>query len=68
MWQDPILEEIHRFRDEHASRFNHDIDAILDDMQKFERCSNQPVVTLAPKISPDSPEHDAGGSFFSTPE
>ena len=30
----PILEEVYRFRDEHAKKFNYDIDAILDDAEK----------------------------------
>ena len=30
----PILEALYRDRDEHAKRFNYDIDAILDDCER----------------------------------
>lgn len=31
--KDPIVEEIHRFREEYAKRFNYDIDAMFADIQ-----------------------------------
>ncbi|MBW4601188.1 MAG: hypothetical protein KME29_16830 [Calothrix sp. FI2-JRJ7] len=31
MWEDEILEEIHRIREEHAKAFNYDIKAICED-------------------------------------
>jgi len=33
MWRDPIVEEIHKFREEYARQFNFDIDAICKDIQ-----------------------------------
>ena len=32
MWKDPIVEEIRRYRDEYAARFNYDLDAIFRDL------------------------------------
>lgn len=50
MWSDPIIEEIHKFRDEHAARFGYDIDKLLDDIQAAERCSDQPAISLMPRM------------------
>jgi hypothetical protein len=36
-WKDPIVGEIRRFRDEHAARFNHDLDAMARDLQEQEK-------------------------------
>jgi hypothetical protein len=33
MWHDPIVEEIHKIREEYARQFNFDIDAICKDIQ-----------------------------------
>ena len=46
---DPIVEEIRRIREEHAARFNCDIDAIFEDFRKSERESGLPLVTLQPR-------------------
>jgi hypothetical protein len=29
MWQDEILDQIHKFREEHAKYFNYDLDAMF---------------------------------------
>jgi len=34
MRKDPIVEEIHKFREAHARKFNYDIDAIFADLQR----------------------------------
>ena len=36
MWRDPIIEEIHRYREEHAAKFNYDIHAIFEDWKREE--------------------------------
>lgn len=36
MWKDPIIEEVRRVRDEHAKRFNYDLDAICADIQRHQ--------------------------------
>lgn len=33
-WEDPIVEEIRRYREEYAARFNHDLQAIFEDLKK----------------------------------
>ncbi len=34
MWEDPIVEEVRRVREEHALKFNYNIDDIIRDLQK----------------------------------
>ena len=49
MWQDEILDEIHKFREEHAKSFNYDLDAMFADWQKRQSESGRQVVSLPPK-------------------
>ena len=51
MWQDEIVEEIHRIREEYAKSFNYDLDAIFADLQKKQAESGRKVVRLSPKRS-----------------
>jgi len=36
---DPIIDEVRRVRDEHAARFNYDLDAIFRDIKQREQAS-----------------------------
>ena len=38
---DPILDEIRKFRDEYAARFNYDLDAIFRDIKEQEKKSGR---------------------------
>jgi hypothetical protein len=49
MWEDEILEEIHRIREEHAKSFNYDFKAIFADWQKKQAESRREVVNLSAK-------------------
>ncbi|VFN02751.1 MAG: hypothetical protein BECKG1743D_GA0114223_107463 [Candidatus Kentron sp. G] len=49
MWKDPIIEEIHKIRDEHAARFNYDPVAIYNDLKRLERESGRETVMFAPR-------------------
>ena len=49
MWQDEIVEEIHKIREEYTKSFNHNLDAIFADLQKQQAESGRQVVTLPPK-------------------
>lgn len=51
MWPDEILDEIHKFRAEHAKSFNYDLDAMFADWQKRQAESDRQVVSLPPKPS-----------------
>jgi hypothetical protein len=47
--KDPIVEEIRRFRDEHARKFNYNLDAICDDFKSHQLICGHPLVGLEPK-------------------
>lgn len=49
MWQDPIVEEIRRYREEYAAQFNYDLDAICRDLRDQEKKSAAKPVSLPPR-------------------
>ncbi|MBD2481299.1 hypothetical protein [Planktothrix sp. FACHB-1365] len=49
MYQDAIVEEIHRIREEYSQSFNHDLKAIFADLQKQQAESGREVVSLSRK-------------------
>lgn len=51
MWTDPIVEEIHRIREEYAKSHNYDLDAIFADLRQKEAESGREIVNLSPKPS-----------------
>jgi hypothetical protein len=59
MASDPILDEIRRYREEYAARFNYDLDAMCRDLRERENSEGRRTVTLSPKRVPkgasDSP-------------
>lgn len=46
MWKDEILEEIHKYREEYASSFNYDLNAIFNDLRHKQFAHQQRVVKL----------------------
>ncbi|MGB3508869.1 MAG: hypothetical protein WBA93_06440, partial [Microcoleaceae cyanobacterium] len=50
MYQDEIVEEIHRIRQEYSCSFNHDLKAIFADLQKQQAESGNKVVNLSRKF------------------
>ncbi len=49
MPDDPIVDEIRRYREEYAARFDYDIDAIVNDVQRRQATDGRPVVTRPPR-------------------
>lgn len=49
MWNDPIVEEVRKVRDEHAKKFNYDLEAIAADLRKQQKAGKRKFVTLPPK-------------------
>ncbi len=49
MWKDEILDEIHKFREEHAKSFNYDLDAMFIDWQKKQAESGRKIVSFPAK-------------------
>jgi len=53
MWQDPIVQETRELREEYASKFKHDADAIFEDILKRQQKSGRKqVVFPARKLKP----------------
>lgn len=48
MWEDEIVEELHRIREEHAKSFNYDFKAIFADWQTRQAASGKKLVSLQP--------------------
>ncbi len=44
MWKDEIVEEIRKIRDDHAKKFNYDLDAIYEDLKKAEEKSGRILI------------------------
>jgi hypothetical protein len=49
MSRDPIVDEVRRSREEYAAKFNFDIDAMCDDLQKAQKKRGKRVVSLPPR-------------------
>lgn len=49
---DPIVEEVRRIREEHAKRFNYDLDAIVADLKEREAQSDNVFVSFPAKRIP----------------
>jgi hypothetical protein len=53
--KDTIVEEIRGFRDEHAKKFNYDLDAICEDFKAHQLNCGYKLVKLKPKIIANKP-------------
>jgi hypothetical protein len=49
MWNDPIVEEVRKVREEHAARFDFDLERIFQDLKEQEKKGGRKVVSLPPK-------------------
>ena len=49
MWEDPIVAEIRKIRDEHAAKFNYDVAAIVKDAQQRDAAGDRLVVRREPR-------------------
>jgi hypothetical protein len=47
MWEDPIVKEVRRIREEHSARFGHDLDRIYRELKKQEEASDRRYVAYA---------------------
>lgn len=46
MWEDEILEELHKIREQHAKSFNYDFKEIFADWQRRQAASGKKLVSL----------------------
>lgn len=44
---DPIVEEIHKIREEYAAKFDYDVDAMFEDLREKQSKSNHKIVSFA---------------------
>ena len=49
MWEDEIVEEVRRVRNEYAAKLNHDLEAIYKDIKEQEKKNQSRIVSLPPK-------------------
>jgi hypothetical protein len=56
MSEDPIVEEVRRIRQEHAARFDYDLQAIFADLKRTEEARDQ---QQSPLLSPPEPSEIA---------
>jgi hypothetical protein len=49
MWDDPIVEEVRKAREEHAAKFDYDPRRIFQDIKEEEQKSGRIAVSLPPK-------------------
>jgi len=59
MSEDPIVQEVRRIRQEHAARFNYDLQAIFADLKRTEEARDQ---KQSPLLTPPEP-----GEFAPSP-
>ena len=69
MWEDPIVAEVHRIREQLAAQFNFDVTAMFADMRKRQAALGSRLVSRKPSAEPAA-EADQGrdsGSSGSSP-
>ncbi len=49
---DPIIEEIHKIRAEYAAKFDYDVDAMFEDLNKKQAEGNRKIVPAAKDENP----------------
>jgi hypothetical protein len=48
-WEDPIVAEVRKARDDYAKQFDYDLDAIYRDLKEKEQQGGRPVVSFGLK-------------------
>jgi hypothetical protein len=61
MWEDPIVAEVHRTRQELAAKFDFDVNAIVADIRKRQAALGSRLVSLAKSAEPCATP-DRGGN------
>jgi len=56
VWQDPIVNETRELRQQYAQRFNHDPDAIFEDILKRQSQTKKALVSLPPRKPLSTPK------------
>jgi len=64
MWEDPIVAEVHRTRQELAARFDFDVNAIVADIRKRQAALGSRLVSLAKSAEPCATPDRGGNNGF----
>lgn len=59
MWNDPIVEETRKQRDQYAARFGYDLAAMLRDLKAREQKGGRPLVSLPSRKPRDAASRTA---------
>ena len=51
MWEDPIVKEVRRIREEHSARFGYDLQKIYRELKEREKSSGRKYVSYPPRQS-----------------
>lgn len=63
MIDDPIVDEIHRYRKEHAASYGNDLKRIVAALQELERTSGREYVNFEPKRISVPEASEASGPY-----
>ena len=56
MWQDPIVKATRELREQYASQFDHDPDAIFEDIRKRQAASGKKLVSFPARKPASKPK------------
>jgi hypothetical protein len=51
MWEDPIVKEVRKIREDHSARFGHDLRKIYRELKEREKESGRKYVSYPPRYS-----------------
>ena len=49
MWKDSIVEDVRKVREEHAAKFNYNLDTIYQDLKRQQKRGGRKVISLPAK-------------------
>ena len=67
MWEDPIVAEVHRIREQLAAQFNYDIDAFFADLMKRQEALGDRLVRVKKRAEPTNEAEQGSGAAGSVP-
>ena len=66
MIEDPIVDEIHRYRREHAAKYGNDLKKIAEALKEFERTSGREYINREPRRIPVQKVSEEPASYGSS--
>ena len=62
MWEDPIVAEVHRIREQLAAKFNYDVEAIFADIRKRQELLGSKLVRQKKRAEPTAGSDESTSS------